>query len=76
MFCRREAASVPRMPEAVQFDVESEDAHAAALRDEAVRVRPLLGQVHSVRTPQAAQEAAQQRATLLLLNVSCLAQQN
>ena len=58
------------MPEAIQLDVESEDAHAAALRHEAVRVRPMLGKVHAVRAPQAAQEATQQRATVLLLNVS------
>ena len=58
------------VPEAIQLDVESEDAHAAALRHEAVRVRPMLGQVHAVRAPQAAQEATQQRATVLLLNVS------
>ena len=67
---RREAASMSRVPEAIQLNVESEDAHAAALWHEAVRVRPLHGQVHAVCAPQAAQEATQQRATVLLLNVS------
>ena len=50
----------------VQLDVEPQDAPAAALGSETVRVRPVLGQVHAVRAPKATQAIAYERTAVHL----------
>lgn len=54
------------LQEEVQLHLESEDAPETALRPKAVRLRPVPREVHSIRSPEAAQEVTHEREALHL----------
>lgn len=54
------------LQEEVQLDLEPEDAPETAFRSKAVRLRPVPGEVHPVRAPEAAQEVTHEREAVHL----------
>ena len=60
----RKTSPVRHLQETIQQHFQSQDTPSPALGPEAVRVRPVPGQIHPVRTPQTPQATPHQRKTL------------